>query len=172
MKTFNKNFDQIFNLKVEKNTVNQYVCSISRRNHTDASKFIGDASNDRKTSEFQVCKNMWEHLRDKGLTEESNICGPQLRYDALLGDKTLDYLLGLHFYNQGKGSDVVSDLHNLISSRSNNDRLRERMGKIGLKKTGNLIMDASRVEQWVWQQHVECLYDPYKTLQRIAFLLE
>jgi len=173
MKTFKKNFDQIFNLEVEKNSINQYVCSLSRRNCSDKAKFIGDASNDRKTSEFQVCKNMWEHLGDKGLTEQSNICGPQLRFDALLGDKTLDYLLGLHFYKQGKANgDVVSDLHNLISIRSNNDRLRERMGKLGLKKTGNLIMDASRVEQWVWQQHIECSYDPYKTLERIAFLLE
>lgn len=90
---------------------------------------------------------MWEHLQNKKTLCEDSVCGKQLRYEALLGDKTLDYLLARAFYERTVEEGDVSHLHSLISSRSNNEKLREQMDAIGLVPSGNEVMDASRVEQ-------------------------
>ena len=100
-----------------------------------------------------------------------NACGGSLQYEALLGDKTLDYLLVLAFHQQAKGAQDASKLHTYVSSRSNNDALREKMDELGLEKTGNLKLDASRVEQWVWKTHVECNMDANLTLKKLDPLL-
>lgn len=96
--------------------------------------------------------------------------GPALRFEALLGDKILDHCLALRYYKEC-GEDTAK-LHMCIASRSNNRRLRERMTSCGLKPTGQEVLDASRVEQWVWQMHQRANFEIFRTMELIEPLLK
>lgn len=111
---------------------------------------------------------MFKYVLDKYPPEYG--AGPELRFEALIGDKILDYLLALKYWEDCERD--TSLLHLNIASRSNNKRLREKMPEIGLEPTGNDQVDASRVEQWVWKQHKACNFNVPETMEAIKPLLE
>lgn len=111
---------------------------------------------------------MFKHVIDKYPVEYG--AGPELRFEALVGDKILDHCLALKYWEECNTD--TSQLHHNISTRSNNKKLRAMMPAIGLVPTGNDGVDASRVEQWVWHQHKACNYVMEDTMKAIAPLLE
>lgn len=118
--------------------------------------------------EQRACERMHKYVTDKYPVEFG--AGPELRFEALIGDKILDHCLALKYWEECNSD--TSMLHLNISSRSNNKRLREKMVEIDLPPTGNDQVDASRVEQWVWHQHKKCKYVMEDTMKAIAPLLE
>ena len=124
--------------------------------------------NSDRCLEQRACERMYNHVIENYPVEFG--AGPELRFEALIGDKILDHCLALKYWEECDTD--TSMLHLNISSRSNNKRLREKMSEINLPRTGNDQVDASRVEQWVWHQHKKCNYVMEDTMKAIAPLLE
>lgn len=159
----------MFSFNTEYNDFGKFVSNI---HHIESGiSFKGAPAKKKKETEHDACKQMWKYISEGDFDNDKNACGAELKYDALLGDKVLDYALALVFHKQTKDGSQASDLHNLISQRSRNENLRDKMHLFNLTPSDNPVVDASRVEQHVWKIHQECEFNIFETIKRLEPLI-
>ena len=131
----------------------------------------GITSRGKKATVRDVYQKMWEYITKQRPSPNGATSGADLQRDAWLGDRILAACLAISLEDAGTCA-TARVLNDKMSIRACNEELVKRMSRIGLKSTGHSKMDASRVEQWVWQQFVASGRDLAATQTKIQPLLK
>jgi len=137
-------FAECFDLVLERKGEQHYQAVLTHEATGHAVK--GVKSVGKKATEQDACRQMYLYLTTSGDLEAVAGGGDALRGDAWLGDRVLALCLALRLQDGGT-CETTQDLSDEMNLRANNEELICRMRKIGLKPTGRVNVDASRVEQ-------------------------
>eukprot|EP00924_Labyrinthula_sp_SR-Ha-C_P002931 maker-scaffold_13-snap-gene-11.0-mRNA-1 protein AED:0.01 eAED:0.01 QI:26/0.5/0.66/1/1/1/3/175/325 len=175
-KAHKKNFRQLFEVETSQEG-NMFQATLKLRG-TDVEKY-GYPARSKKETLYDACKKMWVHIEQEVRSNKSkeNNSGVLLKYDALIGDKILDFLLVLYYDEQVRSGNPnfvehAAEMQKFISARSSNENLMRKMGEFGLEYTGHSVNDPSNVEKWVKERFYENRRDIQKTMNDIKTLFE
>eukprot|EP00924_Labyrinthula_sp_SR-Ha-C_P002593 snap_masked-scaffold_13-processed-gene-0.37-mRNA-1 protein AED:1.00 eAED:1.00 QI:0/0/0/0/1/1/3/0/331 len=144
---------------------------------------VGRPIHNKKISTFDACRVMWEESISPKLEEEPESDKTALKVNALLGDKLVDFLLCRYFLRlrclklreentEEEELLTAGELTYQATRFTTNSYFRSKMQNMNLKTTNNPIVDASRVEEWIWLKFIELEENLDKMTRVIVEVLE